>query len=103
MPNTRDIKHYEVYTVRRNFILKRQGAEDSENMEEVAIFDDNALAEAYKSAREGVKSADKGLVSETFEIQSSWVEVEPQEGNFSLPFNPVFKAPVPVKTKRVTK
>lgn len=83
---TRDVRQYEIYTVRRTFKIKR-GKGERESMEEVAIFDDNKLAEAYKSAREGIKSEDKNLISEIFEIQPRWVELEPEATHYNLPFN----------------
>jgi hypothetical protein len=81
---TREVTHYEVYTVRRSYTTKREVT----RMEEVAIFDDKVLAEAYIKARKASPMKEKDVKSEQLEIQASWTEQEPVPSNFSLPFNP---------------
>jgi hypothetical protein len=105
--NTQSVTQYEIYTLRRLFKTLFIDQE-RDSMEEVAIFDDNDLAEAYKAKAEASTVLPKGTLSQSFEIQSSWVELEPVAENFNLPFNPTYvepeaRAPKVVKSKRVVK
>lgn len=105
--NTRDVKHYEVYTLRKNTV-RLEGENNIERSEEISIFDDIELAEAYMSKlQEGVELAlkkDKKLVSLSYETYPRWVESEPNADMFNLPFNPVHKEePVKKEVKKVGK
>lgn len=102
---TRAVKQYEIYTLRRNFITK-QGEAKTESMAEVAVFDDKVKAEAYMKLRAKYPELETDEISETFEIQPTWVEIEPVAENFNLPFSPVYEvkpeAPKP-KVERLKK
>lgn len=79
---TRSVKHYEIYTVIEMVDTKEPipGDEKHNRIEQVpvAIFDDNDAA----------KAAVKKVKDRSFEIAPRWVEIEPAQENYSLPFNP---------------
>lgn len=102
--NTKQVSHYEIYTLRKLYKTMR-GEQEVSNMVEVAIFDDSELAEAYKTKCEDNPSKEAGVKSQSYEIQSSWVENEPSAELFSKPFNPEWKVELATakKVERVKK
>lgn len=102
--NTRNVKQHEVYILRRHWSTKRAGGSDLRQMQEVAIFDDRDVAEAYLKKCDANPAKEKKVIKETWEVVPQWVELAPEESNYSLPFNPKYQepeAPVEAKPKRV--
>lgn len=78
---TRCMKQYKVFTLVALELEERKDMSPIEHHTEVAVFDDRDIAVAYAEA--------SGTLE--YELREEWREQEPNQSQFSLPFNPVFE------------
>lgn len=96
---TRKVTQYKVFTITKNYTKKKKDR-DVNYRSEIALFDDTELAGEYLTKLNGEEVGKDEVIS--YEITTKWVEIEPKEGNYSLPLNPKYQE-VEKKTKKVSK
>lgn len=89
---TKDIKHYRLYTLYANVVVvvgKKDGKEVTRtDREPFALFDDKDLLDAY------TKNSEYKLKGQTsWEVGADWIDYEPTADRFGLPLNPAPNAP----------
>lgn len=88
MPETRKVEQYKVYTLHA-LVVKVLGKKDDKEVTRtdrvpVAVFDDAKKLAKFEKENKAKLKGQKG-----YETVEDWVEVKPEAGNFTVPFNPV--------------